>query len=176
MKYVTHLVHLFIIHLSVHLFHSLYTSLFIFFNVYTRAKLLQSCPTLCNTVDCSPPGSSVCGYSPGKNIEVGCHALLQGTFPTQGSKPRLFYLLHCVGEGPTFCLPQSRWGNMICWPSARSHTVMVDLLQVTHISCASWEVQRYVSYSEPGPAGIGQSKTWMHVSQALCGQAIRFTA
>ena len=24
-----------------------------------RAKLLQSCPTLCGTVDCSPPGSSV---------------------------------------------------------------------------------------------------------------------
>ena len=23
------------------------------------ANLLQSCPTLCNTVDCSPPGSSV---------------------------------------------------------------------------------------------------------------------
>ena len=23
-------------------------------------------------------------YSPGKNIEVGCHALLQGIFPTQG--------------------------------------------------------------------------------------------
>ena len=26
--------------------------------------------------DCSPPGSSVHGDSPGKNIEVGCHALL----------------------------------------------------------------------------------------------------
>ena len=25
------------------------------------AKLLQSCPTLCNPVDHSPPGSSVCG-------------------------------------------------------------------------------------------------------------------
>ena len=27
--------------------------------------------------------------SPGKNIRVGCHALLQGIFPTQGSNPRL---------------------------------------------------------------------------------------
>ena len=30
--------------------------------------------------------------SPGKNTGVGCHALLQGIFPTQGSNPAL---LHC---------------------------------------------------------------------------------
>ena len=35
---------------------------------------------------CSPPGSSVHGDSPGKNPGVGCHFLLQGIFPTQGSK------------------------------------------------------------------------------------------
>ena len=34
--------------------------------------------------DRSPPGSSVHGNSPGKNTRVGCHALLQGIFPTQG--------------------------------------------------------------------------------------------
>ena len=27
----------------------------------------QLCPTLCDPMDCSPPGSSVCGDSPGKN-------------------------------------------------------------------------------------------------------------
>ena len=46
-------------------------------------------------VDCSPPGSSVHGDSPGKNTGVGCHALLQGIFPTQGSNPPLLCLLHC---------------------------------------------------------------------------------
>ena len=49
----------------------------------------QSCPTLCDAVDCSPPGSSVHGDSPGKNTGVGCHALLQGIFPTQGLNPGL---------------------------------------------------------------------------------------
>ena len=44
----------------------------------------QSCPTLCNHMDCSPPDSFVNGDSPGKNTGVGYHALLQGTFPTQG--------------------------------------------------------------------------------------------
>ena len=46
-----------------------------------RVKVLaaQSCPTLCNPMDCSPPGSS----------GVDCHFLLQGTFLTQGSNPGL---------------------------------------------------------------------------------------
>ena len=37
----------------------------------------QSCPTLCDPVDRSSPGSSVHGGSPGKDTGVGCHALLQ---------------------------------------------------------------------------------------------------
>ena len=38
-----------------------------------------------NPIDCSPPGSSAHGIFRGKNTEVGCHVLLQGIFPTQGS-------------------------------------------------------------------------------------------
>ena len=48
----------------------------------------QACLTLWDPMDCSPPGSAVHGDSPGKNTGVGCHALLQGIFPTQGLKPR----------------------------------------------------------------------------------------
>ena len=51
------------------------------------AKLLQSCLTLCDPMDCSLPGYSVHGDSPSKNTGVGCHFLLQGIFPTQGSNP-----------------------------------------------------------------------------------------
>ena len=39
--------------------------------------------------DCSLPGSSVHGDSPGKNTGVGCHALLQVIIPIQGSNPGL---------------------------------------------------------------------------------------
>ena len=42
----------------------------------------QSCPTLCDPMDCSPPVSSVHGDSPSENTGVCCHALLQGIFPT----------------------------------------------------------------------------------------------
>ena len=55
------------------------------------AKSLQSCPTLCDPIGSSPPGSRVPGIlqglrglvgcrpwgSPGKNTGVGCHVLLQ---------------------------------------------------------------------------------------------------
>ena len=49
----------------------------------------QSCPTLCDPVDCSPSGSSVRGNSPGKTTGVGFDVLLQGIFPTQGLNPGL---------------------------------------------------------------------------------------
>ena len=40
-------------------------------------KLLQSCPTLCDPIDGSPPGSPCPWDSPGKNTGVVCHFLLQ---------------------------------------------------------------------------------------------------
>ena len=46
-----------------------------------HAKLLQSCLTLCDPRDHSPPGSSVHGILQARG---GCHSLLQGIFPTQG--------------------------------------------------------------------------------------------
>ena len=52
----------------------------------------QSCPALCDPMDCSPSGSSAHGDSPGKNTGLDCHALLQGFFPTQEPNQDL---LHC---------------------------------------------------------------------------------
>ena len=41
------------------------------------------------------PASLLCPWDfPGKNTGVGCHALLQGIFPTQGLNLRLLRLLH----------------------------------------------------------------------------------
>ena len=52
----------------------------------------QSCLTLCNSMDCSLPGSFVHGDSPGRTTGVGSLSLLQGIFPTQESNREL---LHC---------------------------------------------------------------------------------
>ena len=51
--------------------------------------VIQSCPTLCNPMDCSPPGSSVHGILQVKSTGVGCHSLLQGIFLTLGSNQGL---------------------------------------------------------------------------------------
>ena len=52
-------------------------------------------------MDCSLPGSSVHGDSLGKNTGMGCHALLQGIFHTQGLNLCLLCLLHWqVGSFP----------------------------------------------------------------------------
>ena len=59
------------------------------------SSIPQLCQTLCNSMDYSPPDCSVHGNSPGKNTGVGCHALLQGIFATQGLNP---------GLPPLYCL------------------------------------------------------------------------
>ena len=52
----------------------------------------QLCLTLCNPVECSPPWLLCPWNSLGKNTGVGCHVLLQGIFPTQGSNLQLISL------------------------------------------------------------------------------------
>ena len=52
----------------------------------------QSCLTLCDPTDCSPPGSSVPGDSPGKNTGVPCNTCLPcpplRDLPNPGIEPR----------------------------------------------------------------------------------------
>ena len=80
---------------SVYLDQSSVLSLYIFQNktfvsntVCACVSVTQLCLTLCDPMDCSPPGSSVHG----KNTGVGCHSLLQGIFLTQELN---LGLLHC---------------------------------------------------------------------------------
>ena len=70
------------------------------------ANSLHLCLTLCNPMDCSPLGS--CPWdSPDKRTRVGCPALLQGIFLTQGSNLCLLWLLHC------------RW-ILYCWVTGQN--------------------------------------------------------
>ena len=96
-------------------------------------SVTESCPTPCDPVDCSPPGSSVQGDSPGKNTGVGCHALLQGLLPTQGSNPRLLHLLHWQagslplappGKPPLGGLRTRQWAP----PLPKAHPITARLL------------------------------------------------
>ena len=60
----------------------------------------QSCPPLCDPMNCSPPGFSVHRIFQARILEVGCHLLLQGIFPTQGPSVCLLHwqqiVYHCA--------------------------------------------------------------------------------
>ena len=72
-------------------------------SVCVRANLLQSCPTLRRHGPL--PTRLLCLWdSPGKNTGVGCHSLLQGIFPTQGSNPSLLSSALAGGFFTTSCL------------------------------------------------------------------------
>ena len=88
--FIEHITTIYIINLS-----SVYYFSFILDNRDLLFLVTQLCLTVCSSMDCSLPGSSVHGDSPGKNIGVGCHALLQGIFPTQGMNPGLW--IHIAG-------------------------------------------------------------------------------
>ena len=54
--------------------------------VFFQSESVQSYLTLCDPMNCNP--RLLCPWnSPGKNIGVGCHPLLQEIFLTQGSNP-----------------------------------------------------------------------------------------
>ena len=67
----------------------------------------QSCPSLWNPMDHSPPSSSVHGTFSGKNTGVGCRFLLQGISPWHRDQSLIF----CESESevaqscPTLCSP-----------------------------------------------------------------------
>ena len=81
-------------------------------SAWLHAKLLQSCPTLCEVWTYGmQPARFLCQWdSPGKNTTVSCCVLLQGIFPTQGSNPMFlksptlsFFTTSTMWKTPPFC-------------------------------------------------------------------------
>ena len=132
-----------------------YYSLFIYTINISICLLVCVCSVMSKSVDpldYSPPDSSEHGIFPCKNTGVGCHALLQVIFPTQGSKiptSHLLYLLHwqvgslsLVGstwEAPSICLGIF---NIIGW-RRQWHPTPVPLPGKSHgqrslVGCSPW--------------------------------------
>ena len=96
------------------------------------------------------PGSSVHGDSPGRNTGVGCHALVQGIFPTQGSKPGPPHcrqiLYHMNHQGSTRIL---EW---VVYPFSRETSQPRNWTRVSCIagrfftSWATWETHIYIGH------------------------------
>ena len=104
------------------------------------AKSLQLCLILCDPMDYSLPGSSVQGDSPGKNTGMGCLALLQGIFPTQGSNLHLLHLLHWqVGSLPLEP-PRTPWT-----PFKEYHILSLRKMHLRFIHIVVWGLLSFVA-------------------------------
>ena len=92
---------------------------------------------------CSPPGSFVHGDFPGKNTGVGCHSLLQGIFPTQGSSPGLphcrLILYHLSHQGNPCVYVYIKNGILLLLfsHSVRSDSLWPHGLQHARLPCPS---------------------------------------
>ena len=141
-------------------------------------SVAQSCPALCDPMDCSVPGSSVHGDSPAKNTGEGCHALLQGIFLTEGSNSDLLHcrhiLYHLIYQGSPRILewvvmPFSRGSS---WPrnQTRVSCITGGLYQLSHQGSSLCLEQLYSQQPRGGfPCGSAgkesahnvQSQTWV---------------
>ena len=59
--------------------------------IYSKVLVAHSCPTLCDRMDCSLPGSSVHGILQARILEWVAIPFLQGILPTQGLNLGLLY-------------------------------------------------------------------------------------
>ena len=97
----------------------------------------QSRSTLCDSADCSPPGSSVYGGFPGKNTEVDSLSLHQGIFLTQESNQGL---LHCR----QILYQLSHQGSQLCYSLFR-HLEKVSNFLVLNLWFLNWKSVMYDS-------------------------------
>ena len=97
-------------------------------------------------MDCSPPGSSVHGDYPGKNIEVGCCSLFQRVFPTQGLDSCLLLLLHWQADS----LPLLPPGNPL-----KSYSSVQSLSRV-QLFATPWTI----AYQASPSMGFSGQENW----------------
>ena len=135
-------------------------------------------------MDCSLPGSPVHGDSPGKNTEVGCHALLQ-IFPTQGLNPGL---PHCKPPGkqlnstaaaakslqscPTLCDPRDGsppgspvpgifQARTLEWVAISFSNAWKWKAKVKSLSCARLLATPWTAASQASPSmGLSRQEYW----------------
>ena len=104
----------------------------------------------------------ICSWNfPGKNTGVGCHFLLQGTFPTQGSNPSLLCLPHC--RQMLYRLSH-RYGQL----SLFKENVLYYLTSCMHAKSLQSCLTLATTYSPPGFSvhGISQARIpeWVAIS------------
>ena len=130
----------------------------------------QSCPTLCDPMDCSPLGSCVHEIFQARILEWVRHFLLQGIFLTQGSNPGLLYCRQILYQLSYKGSPKSAFSSVqslshicLCDPMDRSmpgllvHHQLLEFTQ-THVHGVGDAIQPSHPLSSPCPPAPNPSQ------------------
>ena len=131
-----------------------------------HAKLLQSCPSLCNSVNCRPSGSFVHGILQARILQWhywSCHFFLQGIFLTQGSNPRLSHLLHWQASSLPLVPPGKPLSHLWCAQPCSTLCSLIDcsllgssVHEILQASILEWVVMpSFKGSSQP------RNRTWV---------------
>ena len=146
----------------------MYLHVHMLLSIFTHAKSLQSCLTLCNSLGCSPSGFPVHGILQ-ERIWSGLPSPSSGIFPTQGLNPHLLCLLHWQLGSLPVAPPVYwwRWGNL--QSRSRSHWAATGKVLTVLPMKPSW-LSRPNSARDrcAEPAGLGPTQIvhwgWQHLS------------
>ena len=89
---------------------------------------VESCPTLCDSMDGSLSGSSVHGISQARILELGCHFLLQGNLPDSEIEP-------------TSASPAIDWQILYHWATWEAHSKIYITLKPKSLAIFKYTVQ-----------------------------------
>ena len=118
-----------------------------FSGIQVKVLDFQSCPTFCDPWAVAWQGYLSMGLylwdSPSKNTGVGCCALLQGTFPTQGFNPCLLCLLYLQEVGSLPLVAQLVKNLPAMWETWVQSLGWGDPLEkgrATHSNILAWRI------------------------------------
>ena len=93
-----------------------------------KVLVTQSYLTLCDPMDCNPPGSSVHGILQARILEWVAMPSSGGVFPTQGSNPCLLHPLHW------------RAGSLPLVPPGKPQKVVVLMIISDFLQTCAWHL------------------------------------
>ena len=121
-----------VIHIHIYIYIYVFVCVCIYVCVYMKVKLLvaQSCPTLCNPLDCSPPSSSVHGILQARILEWVAIPFSRGSsWPRNGTQ-----VSHIAGRFFTIWAHQGSLCVCVCIIFRLFFTI--DYYKILNIVCA----------------------------------------
>ena len=97
----------------------------------------QSCPTLCDPMDCSPPGSSIHGIFQARVLEWAAISFSRDPFPTQGSNTGPLHcrqMLYHLSHQGSLCLLTKLHSINISYKYMRKVHIKVPVHHCCHLS------------------------------------------